>query len=89
MKEIKIPTNRNFGIVFSVGFLMSNGEEISPKKIKEEIKDIIKNENNYKPYKDEEISEVLNKKQIIISRRTITKYRKQLKILSSKLRKKI
>jgi len=74
---------------FSVGFLMSNGEEISPKKIKEEIKDIIKNENHYKPYKDEEISEVLNKKQIIVSRRTITKYRKQLKILHSKLRKKI
>ena len=74
---------------FSVGFLMTNGEEISPKKIKEEIKDIIKNENHHKPYKDEEISEVLNKKQIIVSRRTITKYRKQLKILHSKLRKKI
>ena len=53
------------------------------------LKDIIKNENHHKPYKDEEISEVLNKKQIIVSRRTITKYRKQLKILHSKLRKKI
>lgn len=74
---------------FSIGFLMNNGKEISPKIIKEEIKNIIETEDPSKPYKDEKISDLLNNKNIIISRRTISKYRKQIKILPSKLRQKI
>ena len=74
---------------FSIGFLMNNGKEISPKIIKEEIKNIIETEDPSKPYKDEKISDLLNNKNIIISRRTISKYRKQIKILPSRLRQKI
>jgi len=65
-------------------------EEISANQIKEEIKNIIKNENPLNPLSDEKICEIVNKKyNLKLVRRTITKYREALKVPSSRERKKL
>lgn len=51
------------------------------------IKDIIANENKKKPYSDQVIAKLLEKEGIQISRRTVTKYREQLKLQSAQQRK--
>lgn len=71
----------------SSGLKQRNGEFISSKSIKSKIASLIANENKKKPLTDQEIAAILKKNNISISRRTISKYRNQLKILSSKSRK--
>lgn len=61
--------------------------EISSISIKKMIKDIIDSEDKSKPVSDEFIRKVLLEKGIHISRRTVAKYRGQLKIGSSSKRK--
>jgi len=50
---------------------------------------IISREDSKKPYSDSKLSELLKEKDILISRRTVAKYRDQLNILPSNLRKKV
>ncbi|TCT15563.1 RNA polymerase RpoN-/SigL-like sigma 54 subunit [Natranaerovirga pectinivora] len=63
--------------------------EISNKEIMKMIEDIIKNENKRKPLSDEKIKDLLVKKGVQISRRTVTKYRLEMNILSSVDRKEL
>ncbi len=76
---------------FNKGLSSSNGEEsVSSKVVMERIKEIISMEPPNKPYSDEKISKILKEKYgINIARRTVAKYREQMKILSSSKRKKI
>lgn len=62
-------------------------EEISSISIKNFIKETIKNENKQKPLSDEKIKVLLQEKGIKIARRTVTKYREDLKILPASKRK--
>jgi RNA polymerase sigma-54 factor len=64
-------------------------EVTSSASIKEQIYNLIMQEDKTKPLSDSEIAEKINfkNKNINISRRTIAKYRKELKILPSHLRK--
>ncbi len=62
-------------------------EDVSSKKVMDMIKNIVAAEDKQKPYSDEQIADILKKKGIVISRRTVTKYRKKLKILPSNLRR--
>jgi len=65
-------------------------EDISANQIKEEIKDIIKNEDKNKPLSDDKITEIINKKyNLNLVRRTISKYRDALGIPTSRERKKL
>ncbi len=65
-------------------------EDVSANQIKEEIKNIIKQENKQKPLSDEKICEIINNKyNLKLVRRTITKYREALKIPSSRERKRL
>lgn len=57
--------------------------------IKAMIKKIIENESPLYPFSDEEIREMLLKKHIALSRRTITKYREAMRIQSSKQRQRL
>ncbi|MGL5053469.1 MAG: hypothetical protein ACRC5W_07800 [Cetobacterium sp.] len=77
---------------------IKNGTKIEPLRkyiildakneiIKNEIINLIKNENKKKPLSDEEILSFFIKNKIIINRRTITKYRNELGIFSSQKRK--
>lgn len=51
------------------------------------IQEIIRNENKQKPLSDAKIAEQLEKKGIRISRRTVTKYREQMQIPNTQMRK--
>ena len=51
------------------------------------IQEIIRSENKQKPLSDAKIAEQLEKKGIRISRRTVTKYREQMQIPNTKMRK--
>ena len=69
------------------GVKQENGELFSSKTIKAKIKALIETERRKKPLSDLEISNCLKQEKIFVSRRTITKYRHQLKILPSKSRR--
>ena len=74
---------------FSEGLSTDSGEEVSNKHIKERLKEIIESENKKKPYSDDELSEILQSEGIHVARRTIAKYREQLKLPVARLRKEV
>lgn len=63
------------------------GEEISSLRIKERIKKLIESEDKGDPLSDIEIGEVLARENLKVARRTVAKYRKQLRIQPSHIRK--
>ena len=66
-----------------------DGEEISTRRIKQRIKEIIEAEDKHKPLSDEKIAEMLKKEGFPIARRTVAKYREQLQIPVARLRKEL
>lgn len=64
-----------------------NGDDVSTNTIKNKIKKLVKLENKSKPLSDQAICDLLNKEDIVISRRTVAKYREELGIKSSAKRK--
>ena len=74
---------------FSESLQNSMGEEISTREIKKILNDIVEGENKSSPLTDEELEEILQKKGYTIARRTIAKYRKQLRIPVARLRKEL
>jgi len=74
---------------FSEGLKTDTGEEVSNKHIKERLKEIIDGEDKKKPFSDDKLAELLNKEGIHIARRTVAKYREQLKIPVARLRKEL
>ena len=67
--------------------IKANEGLISSDTVKNTIREIIDSEDPKKPMSDQEISDKLEKMGISLSRRTVAKYREELKIPSSKLRK--
>lgn len=63
------------------------GEEISSLRVKERIKKLVENEDRKNPLSDIEIENILARENFRIARRTVAKYRKQLKIPPSHIRK--
>ena len=63
------------------------GEEISSLRIKERLKKIVDTEDKGNPLSDIEIGEMLARENFRVARRTVTKYRKQLEIPPSHIRK--
>ena len=74
---------------FSEAYKKDNGEIISTKEIKKTLIDIIEGEDKTKPYTDEVICGLLGKEDYHIARRTVAKYREELKIPISKFRRKL
>jgi RNA polymerase sigma-54 factor len=72
---------------FSSGIQTSDGQNLSNKTIKQMIIDLFKNEDPSNPLSDHDIVQILAQKGIVIARRTVAKYRTELKILPSNLRK--
>ncbi|MDE3228257.1 MAG: hypothetical protein KGO05_00120, partial [Chloroflexota bacterium] len=54
---------------------------------KKALCDIITDENVQRPYSDEQLMRMLQRQGIVIARRTIAKYREELQILPSRLRR--
>ena len=74
---------------FSEGLATDSGEEVANKYIKERIKEIIEVEPKDNPYSDDKIADMLNEEGIHIKRRTVAKYREQLRIPVARLRKQL
>ena len=74
---------------FSEAYKKDNGDIISTKEIKKKLIDIIEGEDKTKPYTDEVICELLGKEDYHIARRTVAKYREELKIPIAKFRRKL
>jgi len=72
---------------FSAGVKMADGSGVSNTSIKDIVVDLVKQEDTRKPLSDEEIVKLLGAKGIHIARRTVAKYRSELNILPSNLRR--
>jgi RNA polymerase sigma-54 factor len=75
--------------LFASGLSSNNDDEMATVRIKSEIKKIIDQENKGKPFSDKIISSILADKSMNISRRTVAKYREELGIKSSSMRKRL
>ncbi|MBW2273609.1 MAG: RNA polymerase factor sigma-54 [Deltaproteobacteria bacterium] len=71
----------------SIGRL--SGEAIASESVKEKIRKIIANEDSRRPLSDQRIAEMLRVANIDIARRTVTKYRESMKLLSSTKRRQV
>jgi len=72
---------------FNTGVPREDGEELSKRQVKQLISDFIKNEDPASPLSDQQIHALLKKKGINIARRTVSKYREELKIMPARFRK--
>jgi RNA polymerase sigma-54 factor len=72
---------------FTPGYQTAAGATLSNTSVKEAISDLVRNEDARNPMSDKEIVEILSDRGIPIARRTVAKYRAELNILPSNLRK--
>ncbi len=73
---------------FTSGYQTASGESMSNTSVKEVILDLVKNEDGNGPLSDQEIVLILSERGIPIARRTVAKYRTELNILPSNMRRK-
>ena len=73
---------------FTPGYQTATGESMSNTSVKEAIMDLVKDEDGNSPLSDKEIVEILSERGIPIARRTVAKYRTELNILPSNMRRK-
>ncbi len=74
---------------FNSSINTSRGENVASESVKEKIRLILAQEDPQKPFSDQELVGVLKKQDILIARRTVTKYREMLGVLPSTQRKQI
>jgi len=72
---------------FTSGYTTSEGEAVSNESVRQAIAEIIKGEDPRKPLSDQDIVTTLSERGLPIARRTVAKYREQLGLLPSHLRK--
>ena len=74
---------------FNSGVGKFDGDAVSSETVKEKIRTIIANEDPRRPLSDQRIAEMLKRSEIDIARRTVTKYREAMNVLSSTKRRQI
>ncbi len=72
---------------FTPGIQTASGVGMSSTSIKDLVAEMLKKENSAKPLSDQEIVKMLTERGITIARRTVAKYRSELNILPSNLRR--
>jgi RNA polymerase sigma-54 factor len=72
---------------FHSGINSSYGESVSSVTIKQRIRKIIESEDQRRPFSDSKIMNILQKEGLVLARRTIAKYREELRIPTSNQRK--
>ena len=72
---------------FTHGYTNSDGETVSNESVRLAISQIVKEESWRSPYSDQDIVKLLSDRGLAVARRTVAKYREQLGILPSHLRK--
>src|SRR5690625_2846652 len=90
-KMIQTPKGTfNMRRLFSTSLNRSDGSMTSQTKVKLLLQDVVDNEDKTKPLSDQKIADYLKtEKDIKITRRTVTKYREQLNIPSSRQRREV
>ncbi len=76
-----------FKYFFTPGYQNDNGASVSNTSVKEMIADTVAGEDKGSPFSDQELVTRLQEKGINIARRTVAKYREELGILPSNLRR--
>lgn len=74
---------------FTSGLESVDGMDVSSLSVKEKIKEMVDQEPPQKPHSDQKIMELLNEQGLTIARRTIAKYREELRIPSASQRRKL
>ena len=72
---------------FTPGYKSSEGESVSNTSVKDMIATLVQGEDTAHPLSDQEIVGRLAEREIKIARRTVAKYREELGILPSNLRR--
>ena len=72
---------------FSSGYETLDGESMSNTSVKQAVSSLVKTEDHTKPLSDEKIVQKLKEQGIKLARRTVAKYRDELGILPSHLRR--
>jgi RNA polymerase sigma-54 factor len=87
-KYIKTPHGVfDFKYFFTPGYQAQSGDSVSNTSVKEMINDLIAGEDRSHPLSDQELVAKLQGKGINIARRTVAKYREELSLLPSNLRR--
>jgi RNA polymerase sigma-54 factor len=71
----------------SLTYISEDGEDVSVKSVQNAILNLVENELQVSPLSDEQLVAKLGEKGMLVARRTISKYRKILKIPSSQARR--
>jgi RNA polymerase sigma-54 factor len=74
---------------FTPGFKTSDGRQVSNKTIKDAIIQLVNGEEASNPLSDQQMVDILKDQGTKVARRTIAKYREELKILPSHMRKRM
>jgi RNA polymerase sigma-54 factor len=72
---------------FTTGYETRSGESLSNTSVKNALLELIRNEPPDKPHSDDMLVSLLEEQGIQIARRTIAKYRNQLHVLPSSMRR--
>lgn len=72
---------------FTSGVQSADGQDVSASRVKQEIKELVAAEDQTQPLSDQALCDILNGKGIMVSRRTVAKYREELGIAASSKRK--
>ena len=72
---------------FGGGTVSADGEEVAWDAVRLKLQEIVDEENKQQPYSDDELVKELAKHGLTVARRTVTKYRKAMKIPSSRQRR--
>lgn len=72
---------------FTSGYRTSEGEAVSNESVRQAIRELVRSEDGRKPLSDQQIVRLLGERGLNVARRTIAKYREQLGILPSHMRK--
>lgn len=74
---------------FSEKMTTDDGTDVSNRVIKQQLLDIINGEDKKKPFSDQVLTQLLNENGFQIKRRTVAKYREQLRLPVKRLRREI
>ena len=72
---------------FTSGYTTSDGQSVSNESVRQAIAEIVRAEDSRHPLSDQDIVAMLSERGLPIARRTVAKYREQIGILPSHLRK--
>jgi len=78
----------SFKFFFSSALQSDNGS-VSSTSVKDSIRKIVSEENHKKPFSDQQIADMLKSNNITIARRTVAKYREELKVPPQNQRKRL